>query len=98
MSSIMDLTRIANDRVHSISVVNHTTETPDVVNQYTTWVKNGNYDEEMVNGLGYTVPDEISMWISSYIPRDKGWILDAGAGTGLIGQTLHALGGRYMSP
>lgn len=49
------------------------------------------YDAELVDGLGYRSPVEVSMVARKFIPTDAR-ILDAGAGTGLLGAALAEAG------
>jgi predicted TPR repeat methyltransferase len=93
-----DVSLIANARVKEISVQAHSVDADAVIKQYTTWVQTGDYDVEMVEGLGYTVPGEISKFIQAYLPdTPDAKILDAGAGTGLVGQVCHDAGGRNIT-
>lgn len=47
------------------------------------------YDEDMVKGRGYTFPSYVANIFRRYVEPKKGQkILDAGAGTGLVGQAL----------
>ncbi len=45
------------------------------------------YDAELLDGMGYRSPDELSSVVQRLVPTDA-HILDAGAGTGLLGSAL----------
>ncbi len=58
--------------------------------RYDQWA--GLYDEDINEHFGYTLPDRVSEIVANWLPGKAVQILDAGAGTGLVGQSLYALG------
>jgi predicted TPR repeat methyltransferase len=61
----------------------------DTAKAYADWA--ATYDSETA-ALGYALPFQILTWVTRYVPRGEGPILDAGCGTGLSGPTLKVLG------
>jgi len=59
------------------------------VERYDTWAEQ--YDADL-QSFGYLSPAIIAGIVGCYVPRDSSPILDAGAGTGLIGEVLNILG------
>ena len=57
----------------------------ELLEQYSTWAKN--YDQELVQDSHYTAPEKVAAVLSRFVSKD-GKILDAGAGTGLVGEIL----------
>jgi len=88
---------VANKRVQQISCSAHTLDADAIKKQYTEWVETGDYDKEMVEGLGYTVPAKMDKYIGEYCPKNPSdAVLDAGCGTGLVGVVLAAKGCRNI--
>ena len=58
--------------------------------RYDQWA--GLYDEDINEHFGYILPDRVSEIVANWLPGKAVKILDAGAGTGLVGQSLYALG------
>ena len=56
---------------------------------YDDWAED--YDADLV-GLGYRTPGVVAGFFGRYVPRDAAPILDAGAGTGFLGEALTVLG------
>jgi predicted TPR repeat methyltransferase len=63
----------------------------DLEKAYDQWA--GKYDEH-VTAFGYQIPAVAAGLFGRYVAPQAGAILDAGAGTGLMGAVLHALGYR----
>lgn len=61
----------------------------ELIDRYTTWATQ--YESDMIQGLGYTMPQDAGRMFSQYVPTSAR-VLDAGAGTGLVGQELVNLG------
>ncbi len=61
----------------------------DLTGRYDEW--GAEYDQDMEEGLGYVGPRETAELFARYVPKDAK-VLDAGAGTGLVGRELHRLG------
>ena len=57
--------------------------------RYDEWAKD--YDEDLEDDFGYIIPRIAAETFSQFVPKDAK-ILDAGAGTGLVGVELHRLG------
>lgn len=60
---------------------------------YDDWAKT--YDDDLQR-FGYRLPAIVTGLCGRYISRDAAPILDAGCGTGLIGDALHLLGYEYL--
>ena len=60
---------------------------------YADWA--AQYDEDLVDALGYAGPSCAAKMFSAEIPKDSR-ILDIGAGTGQVGEALHAEGFRNL--
>jgi predicted TPR repeat methyltransferase len=56
---------------------------------YDAWAEE--YDRDLAS-FGYTLPSIITGIIARYVATDSGTILDAGAGTGILGETMSILG------
>ena len=65
------------------------TSADEVARKYDAWAKN--YDTEM-SSLGYRHPTICLALLCRHLPREAAPILDAGAGTGLIGEWLKIVG------
>ncbi len=61
----------------------------DLQQRYDQW--GAEYDRDMIQGLGYAGPRETAERFAAYVPKNAK-VLDAGAGTGLVGEELHRLG------
>lgn len=61
----------------------------ELLEQYSTWAKD--YDEDLVNDCHYIAPQKVVTVISKFVSKDVK-ILDAGAGTGLVGEILYQNG------
>ena len=62
--------------------------------RYDQWA--GEYDADLESDFGWLSPQRTSDTFAKYVARDAA-ILDAGAGTGLVGQCLHDLGYRNLT-
>ena len=65
----------------------------DLEERYDLWAKE--YDED-VAGYGYKIPGVLAGFLGRYIKTDDGVILDAGAGTGIMGEVMSLLGYRNL--
>jgi predicted TPR repeat methyltransferase len=61
----------------------------ELADRYDEWAQS--YDDELENEYGWQIPKLMAEELSSFIPK-SGRILDAGAGTGLVGHYLGVLG------
>lgn len=61
----------------------------DLEQRYDLWAKE--YDED-VAGYGYKIPSVLAGFLGRYLKTDDGSILDAGAGTGIMGEIMSLLG------
>ena len=57
--------------------------------RYDQWAKE--YDEDLESDFGYVIPRIAAETFQQFVPRESR-VLDAGAGTGLVGVELHRLG------
>ncbi len=58
---------------------------------YRDWA--GAYDSDVVERMGYTAPSEAAEVLAEWLPgAGEAHVLDAGAGTGLVGEALKSLG------
>lgn len=62
--------------------------------RYDQWAEE--YDADLEADFGWLSPQRTSDTLAKYVARDAA-ILDAGAGTGLVGQCLHDLGYRNLT-
>jgi predicted TPR repeat methyltransferase len=63
--------------------------TEELAERYDEWAIN--YDQDLEEGYGWQIPQLIAGELSRFVPVNAR-VLDAGAGTGLVGQYLGALG------
>lgn len=61
----------------------------ELAERYDQWA--GDYDSDLTEDFDYRSPRIAAELFARYVPRDAR-ILDAGAGTGLVGETLTAMG------
>lgn len=61
----------------------------ELAERYDEWASE--YDSDLAEQFGWIAPREAADVLSRYVPKDAR-ILDAGAGTGLVGECLAALG------
>ena len=64
-------------------------DSEELAERYDDWAQN--YDQELEEDYGWQIPKLIAEELSRFTPKN-GRILDAGAGTGLVGQYLGSLG------
>lgn len=76
-------------KAESLDTVYSATSPDDVARKYDEWAEN--YDGEMAS-LGYRHPTICLALLCRHLPVGEGPILDAGAGTGLIGEWLKIVG------
>ncbi len=79
----------SNDPAKSLDVVYSAQGTADVAKKYDDWAKR--YDTEMAT-LGYRHPTICLAMLTRHLPRGEGPVLDAGAGTGLLGEWMDIVG------
>jgi predicted TPR repeat methyltransferase len=66
-------------------------ETPEALNHaYKKWARL--YDRDTVDHMGYVGPDVASNLLDNYLDSRKARVLDAGCGTGLVGEVLKDMG------
>lgn len=82
---------MSNDPAKSLDVVYAAEGTADVAKRYDDWAKR--YDTEMAT-LGYRHPTICLAMLTRHLPRGEGPVLDAGAGTGLLGEWMDIVGYR----
>lgn len=65
----------------------------ELTERYEEWAKE--YDRDLIEQFGYVGPRVATEQCRLYVPKN-GKVLDAGAGTGLVGQELYRLGYRDL--
>ncbi len=75
----------STDKLHRAYHSNSSQETADV---YDDWASE--YEQHMKN-VGYTHPAMVASMVARHVPASKEQVLDAGAGTGVLGEILSAL-------
>lgn len=65
----------------------------ELCERYNQWAKD--YDSELEEDYGWVAPQIATGFVTKYVPKE-GRILDAGAGTGLVGQCLYHEGYRNL--
>ena len=58
----------------------------DISEAYGSWAKT--YDQDLLENFGYQAPARSVELLSKYLPMEEAVVLDAGCGTGLVGQLL----------
>jgi predicted TPR repeat methyltransferase len=81
---------MSNDnQIGQLNDVYKSNSVEDIANTYDNWAKD--YDSSMLQA-GYRHPMICIGLLTRYVPADSGAILDAGQGTGLVGEWLKILG------
>jgi predicted TPR repeat methyltransferase len=86
MSSADDKSHGSTDKLHRAYHAKNSQETADV---YDDWADE--YELHMKN-VGYTHPAVVAAMVARHVPPTDEVVLDAGAGTGVMGEVLTALG------
>lgn len=81
-----DTPHASTDKLHRAYQSNDAHETADVYNDWA-----AEYEQHMKN-VGYTHPAMVASMVARHIPPTDEAVLDAGAGTGVLGEILRALG------
>lgn len=79
----------STDPAKSLDVVYAASGVEDVAKRYDDWAER--YDAEM-STLGYRHPNICLAMLTRHLPKGEGPILDAGAGTGLLGEWMSIVG------
>lgn len=72
----------------------HATDAQETAEVYDDWA--GEYEQHMKN-VGYTHPAVVASMAARHVAPSDERVLDAGAGTGVLGEILNALGYRNLS-
>ncbi len=80
-----------NDRVRWVYSSQNEQELEE---RYDQWAEE--YDVDLDRDFGWISPQRTAEYLAKHVPTD-GTILDAGAGTGLVGECLHRLGYRNLT-
>ncbi|MCQ0988770.1 class I SAM-dependent DNA methyltransferase [Jiella marina] len=80
---------MSNDAAKSLDVVYAASSPKDVAERYDAWAER--YDTEMAS-LGYRHPTICLAMLTRHLPKSEGPVLDAGAGTGLLGEWMAIAG------
>ena len=70
------------------------TSTEELMKAYGDWAEN--YDHDLMDEMGYVAPMAACDLLKRYLNRKAARILDAGCGTGIVGQLLHQDGYRNI--
>ena len=65
----------------------------ELLQRYAEWA--ADYDEDLERDFGYLLPSAAASTVQRFVSKDAK-VLDAGAGTGLVGAALHQLGYRHI--
>jgi predicted TPR repeat methyltransferase len=65
-------------------------DTDELAKRYDEWAQH--YDKDITEHFGCQLPERVTELVSKYITNQEDLILDAGCGTGLVGQLLSDLG------
>lgn len=66
------------------------TDKDELASAYSEWA--ADYDKDLVEEMGYVAPETTSKLLQQYVRDPQAEILDAGCGTGLVGEALHRAG------
>ena len=80
-----------NDRVRWVYSSQNEQELEE---RYDQWAEE--YDADLESDFGWISPQRTSEYLAKHVEKE-GSILDAGAGTGLVGECLHEMGFRNMT-
>ena len=80
---------MSKDKNDRLSWIYSSKDTKELAERYDEWAES--YDHELEEDYGYQIPQRISE-VLSRVTAKGGRVLDAGAGTGLVGQILGAIG------
>ena len=80
---------LSNDRKERLNWIYSSKGVPDLEARYDLWAQE--YDAD-VAGYGYKIPGILAGFLGRYLNPDDGDILDAGAGTGIMGEIMALLG------
>lgn len=61
---------------------------------YQEWAND--YDRDLLDEMGYVAPTLAAQVLQTYVPDKSAQILDAGCGTGLVGEALHQAGYTHL--
>ena len=67
----------------------------ELMHAYASWA--GSYDTDSLARFGYAAPDAAASAVARHVPDIRAPILDAGAGTGIVGDILAARGFRNLT-
>lgn len=83
------MTTLHEDRKERLNWIFSAGGPQDLEQRYDLW--SNEYDED-ITGYGYKIPGVLAGFLGRYIKIDDGNILDAGAGTGIMGEVMSLLG------
>lgn len=66
----------------------------DLMEAYKLWAQD--YDGDTVDNFGYVAPTVSAKTLNKFMPETDGIILDAGCGTGLVGEILQTMGYKKL--
>ena len=61
----------------------------ELADAYAQWADS--YEADLVTAMGYEAPEAVAACLHRHLPEKHAHILDAGCGTGLVGEALHRL-------
>ena len=68
--------------------------TAELMTVYDDWA--ANYDQDLMEEWGYSAPERVAHFLKQYLRGAAGKVVDAGCGTGLVGQCLHDSGFAHI--
>ena len=78
-----------NDKKKRLEWIYQANDPQDLEARYDLWAK---YYDEAVASYGYKIPGVLAGFLGRYLKTGDGAILDAGAGTGIMGEIMSLLG------
>lgn len=84
---------MAEAESEAMAAVYRARDLPELAKGYEAWAET--YDAETA-ASGYRVPHLVAALFARHVPREAAPVLDAGCGTGVLGDLLHALGQRGL--
>lgn len=78
----------------TLDKIHEARNTAELAAAYDEWAER--YDRDLVQGFGYTTPRVAGQMLMNALKNTAALVMDAGCGTGLVGQILHEKGYRNL--